>query len=474
MWIARRKIFKRHRFVLLPLLLIAVSQSLLAHQQKTDFNKLELTAAEELRKTNTPGVAIAIIRGDRVIFAKTLGVSNIETGAPLTPDTLFRIASNTKVLTAAALVTLAEKGKIKLNEPIGTYVKGLSLKLSQLTLHQLLSHTAGLQDGASDFGLHDDSALGSFIRTWTDAYLFTEPGRIFSYSNLGYDLAGLVLEEVTGKPYADAMDEVLFKPLGMNRTTLRPLMAVTYPFAVGHRIGAKGEPVVSRPLADEAREWPSGGVFTSVMDYARFVIAFLNQGRLDGKQVLSPEMIAKLSTPYSNKPGNDDQQHAQYSYGLNRINYRGLSVLQHSGSIDGFGALLRMVPEHRFAIIILTNRTGALFTKTLDEATELAGTLAAEPRVEAQRPLPMNDADRARYVGTYINSPTYLSIEILQRDGNLFLRQIGGNDMTPIIKVGNNKFTSGGEEFVLIPDKDNKIEFLYIVGHALKRVQARM
>ena len=471
MCIAGHKMFKCHRFFLLPLILVAVSPSF-SGQQKSDFSKVESTAVEELRKTNTPGVAIAIIRGDRVVFAKTLGVSNIETGAPLTTGTLFRIASNTKMLTAAALVTLAAQGKIKLDAPIGTYVKGLSPKLSQLTLHQLLSHTSGMQDGASDFGLHDDSALGSFIRTWTDDYLFTEPGRIFSYSNLGYDLAGLVLEEVTGKPYADAMDEVLFKPLEMSRTTLRPLMAVTYPLATGHKPVEKGKPVVVRPMADEVRDWPSGGVFTSVMEYARFVIAFLNQGRLDGKQVLAPEVIAKLSTPYSHKPGDDDPQPAQYSYGLNIVNYRGVRALQHSGSIAGFGALLRMVPEHRFAIIILTNKTGALFTKTMDEATELAGTLAAEPPVEAPKPLPMNDVERAGYVGTYVNNPKYLSVEILQKDGSLFLRQIGANDMSPIIKIGNNKFSSGGDEFVLIPGKDNKIEFMYIVGHALKKVQA--
>lgn len=465
--------FKHHRFFLLPLIFVAVSQSLLARQQNIDLSKLESTATEELKKTGTPGVAIAIIRGDRAVFANSLGVSNIETGTPVTSDMLFRIASNTKMLTAAALVSLAEKAKINLNEPIGTYVKGLSPKLSQLTLHQLLSHTAGMQDGSSDFGLHDDSSLGSFIRTWTDDYLFTEPGRIFSYSNLGYDLAGLVLEEVTGKPYADAMDEVLFKPLGMNRTTLRPLMAVTYPLATGHRIGEKGKPVVVRPLADEVREWPSGGVFTSVTDYARFVIAFINQGRLEGKQVLSPEVIAKLSTPYSHSPSGDDQQHARYSYGLNIVNYRGVRVLQHGGSMAGFGALLRMAPEHRFAIIILSNRTGALLTKTMDEATDMALELAAEPRVEAKKPWPMNDAERARYVGTYTNNPHYLSVEILQKDGSLFLRQIGAHDMTPIVKVGNNRFSSGGDEFVLIPGQDNKVEFLYIVGHAFKRVQTR-
>ncbi len=467
-----RQMFKRYCFFLSLLILVTASQLSSAAQKSVDFSKLERTATQELRETNTPGVAIAIISGDRIVFVKTLGVSNIETGTPVTADMLFRIASNTKMLTAAALVSLAEKGRIKLDEPIGAYLKGLSPKLSQLTLHQLLSHTAGIQDGSSDFGLHDDSSLGSFIRTWTDDYLFTEPGRIFSYSNLGYDLAGLVLEEVTGKPYADAMDEVLFKPLGMNRTTLRPLMAMTYPFSSGHRIAEKGEPVIVRPLADEAREWPSGGVFTSVMDYGRFVIAFINHGRLNGKQVLSPAVIAKLSTAYSTSPVGGEQEHSQYGYGLNIVNYRRVRVLQHGGSMAGFGALLRMVPEHRFAIIILGNRTGALLTKTMDEATDMALALTPKSPVEAKKPWPMNDAERARYVGTYINNPTYLTVEILQKDGNLFLKQVGANEITPIVKVGNNRFSSDGEEFVLIPNQDNQLEFLYIVGHAFKKVQA--
>jgi len=459
--------FKRHFFLLL--ILVAVNPLSLASQKKIDFTRLELTATEELTKTRTPGVAIAIISGDRIVFTKTLGVSNIETGTPVTADMLFRIASNTKMLTAAALVSLAEKGKIDLNEPIGAYVKGLSPKLSQVSLHQLLSHTAGIRDGASDFGLHDDSALGSFIRTWTDDYLFTEPGRIFSYSNLGYDLAGLVLEEVTGKPYADAMAEVLFKPLGMNHTTVRPLMAMTYRFSSGHKIVENGSPVIVRPLADEAREWPSGGVFTNVSDYARFVVAFMNQGGVGGKHVLSLKVIEKLSTPHSNSPNGDEQERTQYGYGLNIVNYRGLRVLQHGGSMVGFGALLRMVPEHRFAIIILSNRTGALFTKTMDQATEMALPLAQEPPVEAKKPWPMNDAEQARYVGTYINSPTYLSVEILQKNGGLFLRQIGANDMTPIIKIGKNRFSSDGKEFVLVLDQNNQVEFLHIVGHAFKK-----
>lgn len=418
---------------------------------------------------NSAGAALVIISGDRVVYVKALGVSDVETGAPVSADMLFRIASNTKMLTAAALVVLAEKGKIKLDEPVRNYVKGLSPRLSQLTLHQLLSHTSGIRDASSDFGLHDDASLGAFIRTWKDDYLFTEPGEIFSYSNLGYDLAGLVLEEATGRPYADAMDELLFKPLGMTRTTLRPLMAMTYPYARGHKLAEDDKPAIVRPFADEARQWPSGGVFTSVSDYALFAIAFMNGGRVGGRQVLSPSVIAKLSTPYVASPSGNEQDHPRYSYGLNVVNYRGQRVLQHAGSMVGFGSIVRMAPAHQFAVIVLANRTGAVLTKTADKATELALALGAKPGGEATKPLPMGHNEMARYVGTYINNPADLSVEILMEGGRLFLRQVGSKEMSPVIKIGNNRFSSDGHEFVLLSDNAGRVEYLHIVGHAFKR-----
>jgi CubicO group peptidase (beta-lactamase class C family) len=151
------------------------------------------------------------------------------------------------MFTAAALVTLAEQGKIKLDAPIGNYVKGLFPKLSALTAHQLLTHTAGLRDeGNEPIGLHDDSALASYVLSWKDNYFFTDPGKIYSYSNPGFRLAGFVVQEISGKPYADVMEEIIFKPLGMDRTTLRPTLAMTYPFSQGHD-GADKTAVV-RPI----------------------------------------------------------------------------------------------------------------------------------------------------------------------------------------------------------------------------------
>jgi CubicO group peptidase (beta-lactamase class C family) len=164
---------------LLTLLLIigAPLASVFTQQSQRDFEPLEKAALDELRESNTPGAALAVVSGDRIVYVKGLGLSNVETGAPVTPEMLFRIGSVTKMFTAALLATLAEDGKIKLDEPIGKYVRGLSPKLSQVTSQQLLSGTAGLIDGEPLYGPQDESALAKTVRSWNDDIFFLEPGQ---------------------------------------------------------------------------------------------------------------------------------------------------------------------------------------------------------------------------------------------------------------------------------------------------------
>src|SRR5712691_4388608 len=463
--------FRKYIFNRLLLSLLVVSQTSLAQQKTVNFDELEATVNEELKATNTPGAAVGVIVGDQVVFAKGFGVSNIETRTPVSSDTLFRIASTTKMLTAAALVALAEQGKIKLDEPIGKYVKGLSPNLSQVTVHQLLTHTAGLRDSASYYGPHDDSALAAFVHSWTDDYLIGSPGEVYSYSNIGYGLAAFVLETVTGKPFADAINEILFQPLGMRRTTLRPTEAMTYPLSQGHEVlSGQTKPSVVRPFADDSRYWANGGVFTSAADFARFAIAFLNSGKIEGRQALPSTAITKLSTPYVEIPGGNQSEHPRYAYGLNVRDYRGVRVLQHGGLRIGFGSLVRMVPAYRFAVIILTNKSDSLLIKSMEKATELAVPL--QPRVAAspKQPITMGASEMQRYVGIYQNAPDYLRLELVIVDGKLFLRQPEASEKSEVTKVGDNIFSAGGQEFVLILGANGRIKYLHISGHALKRV----
>jgi CubicO group peptidase (beta-lactamase class C family) len=463
--------FKKYIFIQLVLSLLVGSHTALAQQKTIDFDELEATVNEELKATNTPGAAVVVIVGDRVVFAKGFGVSNIETQTPVTPDTLFRIASTTKMLTAAALVALAEQGKIKLDEPIGKYVKGLSPGLSQVTVHQLLTHTAGLRDSASYYGPHDDSALAAFVHSWTDDYLIGNPGEVYSYSNIGYGLAALVLETVSGKPFADAINEILFQPLGMRRTTLRPTEAMTHPFSQGHEIRAgQTTPSVIRPFADDSRYWANGGVFTSAADFARFAIAVLNSGRIEGRQVLPPAAIRKLSAPYVEIPGGNISERPRYAYGLNVRDYRGVRILQHGGLRIGFGSLVRFVPEYHFAVIILANKSDALFLKSFERATELAVPL--QPRVAAapKLPLTMSVGEMQRYAGIYQNAPDYLRLELVIIDGKLFMRQPGASDKSEVVKFGDNIFRAAGQEFVFISELNGRMKYLHLAGHALKRL----
>jgi CubicO group peptidase (beta-lactamase class C family) len=436
-------------------------------QKHLNFDELERVVLEELKATGTPGAAVAVVSGDRVIFARGFGVSSVETGAPVTTDMLFRIGSTTKMFTGAALVALAEKGRIELHQPVGNYVKGLSPRLAQVTAHQLLSHTAGMRDEGAGDGPLEDAALGLLARSWKDDFLFTEPGKIFSYSSPGYWLAGLLIEEAEGKPYADAMNELLFKPLGMNSTTFRPTVAMTYPLAQGHAISTDGKPAVVRPFVENAAVRPGGSMFSSVNDLARFTIALMNGGRIEGRQALQPATIMKtLAAPHAPQP---DEPKASYGYGLLTYEDRGVRAAGHAGVRKGFGSIITLVPEHRFAVIVLANRSFSIMGKTAEKAMELV--LPLRPKVEEQPktpPLAMSAAEMEKYVGLYLNSPP--SWEVFIRDDKLYLKLDGSESL--LTRVGDHRFSIGapGEgELVFVLDTKGKVEYLYTDLHAARR-----
>ena len=445
-------------------LLVSALASPLRAQPTPDFSELERTALDEMVATGTPGLAVAVIRGDRVVFARGLGVANVETGAPVMPDTLFRVGSVTKVLTAAAVVTLAQEGKLSLDAPLSKKDKKLDPKLGQVTLDQLLSQTAGLRDIPGEDGHeHGDESLDRFVDwlvTRDTRVVLLPPGTAFSYSNAGYAVAGSMLTRAVGKPYADAMDEILFKPLGMTRTTLRPTVAMTYPLAVGHVISELGKPTVRRPVADDARLWPAGYAFSSVNDLSRFLIAVLNGGQVDGRQALRSGVAAQLLTPHVPIPTNVFRNGA-YGYGFFLQDDRGMRRAEHGGELPGYGAEIRMFPERRVAVIVLMNRDVVRFNKTFDKAFDLL--LGPKPKEEVAPPpaeLKMTPEEMADYAGRYVN---HWPVELYVNDGQLFLSRQKGP--LPVTKIGEHRFRvtpKGGrpQEFLIFPATEDRPGYL--------------
>ncbi len=423
---------------------------------------IEHAALADLRATNTPGAVVAVVSGDRVVFTHAYGIADVENQAPVTSDMLFRLGSTTKMFTAASVVSLAVEGRLDLDAPVSRYISGLDPAIGRITANQLLSHTSGLHDEAPMFGSHDETALGLGIRAWKPDFFFTDPGSIYSYSNPGFWLAGFLAESVSGKPYADMIEERLFRPLGMKRSTLRPTMAMTWPLAQGHEV-RNGQPEVIHPAADNAASWPAGSIFSNVQDLARFVIAFMNDGRVDGREVLAPKVIALMSSPHARIPGSP----AVYGYGLQLETRRGVHWVEHGGSRAGYGSLIRMAPERKFAVIIVANRTGASLPKLADTIAEAM--LSLEPERATDAPThALTPAELRLCAGAYVNGPTRITLEIsngeLQAGGGLAKTRYGRAGEGFLVPDG-----SGTQRLVLVPGAQGHIEYIFSGGRSFRR-----
>jgi CubicO group peptidase (beta-lactamase class C family) len=397
------------------------------------------------------------VKGNRLVFAKGFGVANVETNAVITPDTLFRLGSTTKMFTGAALVALSTDGRLGLDVPIGDRVTGLNPRLARLTVHQLLSHTAGVADFQAPFISQDDEALSRMVRGWKDEAVFAEPGQIYSYSSPGYWLAGYVIEETSKKPYATAMSDLIFTPLGMKRTTLRPLEAMTYALAMGHDLGDNSKPVIVRPAFNNVAMWPAGSIYSNVNDLSRFVIALLNSGKLDGKQVLTAELAGKLFGEYAAMPG-DSEVH--YGYGLLNFELRGARVLMHGGFSRGYGSMIQMFPEQSFAVIVQTNRSGQTLPRSREKAIELFLKLQPEQPAKQKKPQPWTETERANFAGKYVNGPQLW--EIISRTNKLYFKSTEGE--FELTRTGPYSLAFGANlenDLVLVPNKRGEIEFLF-------------
>ena len=431
-----------------------------------DYSELDKLVPVELKEKNTPGTVITIISGDSIVYQKAFGVANVETNASMQTEMLFRLGSTTKMFTAAALLTLAEKGKIKLNEPIGNRVKGLDPKLGQVTPHYLLSNSAGIRDFAAPTISNDDAALGNMVRGWKDDVFFADQGEIYSYSSAGFWLSGFVVEDLYGKPYADAMTELLFTPLGMERTTLRPFMAITYPFATGHAVEG-GKPTILRPMFNNVAMWPAGSIFSNAKDLSRWVIALMNEGKVEGKRLLSPSLINQMVQHHVPVPGATD---SYYGYGLTVFKYKGLEFVGHGGFSRGYGSMIQMVPSRKFAVIVLTNKSGETMRKSLNKAIELGlGLKDDEPEKTVAVP-PAGESEMKEYVGTYSHAPQTWEVSV--RDGKMWMK-FDGKDYV-MTKSGERKFTFGEQsenEVVFVPGKSGKIEFLFTELYGAKKIR---
>lgn len=302
-----------------------------------------------------PGSSMALVKGGRLVWSEAYGYADMETGRKLTTDTPMRVQSISKSVTAWGVMKLAEQGKIELNASVKQYLKTWHFPSSgtsaeRVTIRHLLSHTAGLPLGDVFTIYAPGEAMPSLEeKLLEEAVFIREPGRAFSYSNTGYNLLELLIEEVTGQSFAGYMEQEILKPLKMYRSTFVWSKTLDPAVPVGYNLDGKPVPVYVYP------EKASGGLFSTAEDIAAFTIAGMKDVP-QGKQVLNPGDIDALYTPVSHDIGIYGLVFDAYGLGhYIETLPNGKQAISHGGQGSGIMTYFQTVPETGDAIVILTN-----------------------------------------------------------------------------------------------------------------------
>jgi CubicO group peptidase (beta-lactamase class C family) len=434
-------------------------------------DSLDAIVGREMARTRTPGVSLAVVVDGRVAYAQGYGVTNVESSAPVTRETLFRVGSVTKMFTGALLAQLEVAKILDLEAPIGQYIPEISGRVASVNTRQLLTHHAGWLDNAVAYGRMGESALGEVMREVTDTLFFTDPGAVYSYSNPGYSMAGYVAEVAGKSRYATLMERMVLRPSGMERATFKPLVALTYSASQGHQAGPGGAVALVRPFTENTAQWAAGFLMASAEEVARFTTMLMDSGRVNGTAVLDPGAVSRVTTRYVTPPGAPAADTVGYGLGLMISHRGGHTMWQHGGSINGFDANVVMLPEQRASVVLIDNLSGAPLNGVIDAALRLATghTPSPPPPVPARRAA--TAAERAALVGRYAMGGRVLTIT--DENGELRGTQ-GGGGSVPVLMVGTDGIVltpPGGApmSFATVPGPDGRVRFLFSGGRALAR-----
>jgi CubicO group peptidase (beta-lactamase class C family) len=249
----------------------------------------------ELVKKDFSGV-ILVSQGGKVILAKGYGLANRAEKLPFTTDTVFDIGSITKPFTAAAILRLEMDGKLKVTDSIAKFFKDVPDDKKEITVHQLLTHTAGFRDSLG--GDYDKIVRADFVKLAFMSKLRSKPGQSYSYSNVGYSLLGAIIEHVTGESYEHYLHENLFKPAGMTRTGYLLPKWGKNELARGYKNDKDWGTPLDRAWAEDGPYWhlrSNGGLLSTVGDLYRWTTA------LKGETVLSKEAKDKMFAPHASE-----------------------------------------------------------------------------------------------------------------------------------------------------------------------------
>ncbi len=312
----------------------------------------------QLQEGRFAGVTLSVVRDGQALLAKGYGYADVARAIPVCPEaTIFQIGSTTKLFTWTAVMQLAEQGQLNLDADINTY---LDFKIpatypEPITLRHLMGHTAGFEDislGMFPYRLEQVQPLGKALATQIPARV-RPPGQISAYSNYGADLAGYIVERVSGLPYEQYVEKNIFQPLGMTQTTARQ----PSPPALAPDVSL-GYTSVNEVFEPQPVQWlrtqPSGAISSTAMDMAHFMIAHLQNGRFGEARILQEQTAEKMHSTLFRMDG----RVSGFAYGFFERDMNGQRVIGHAGSTLVFNSDLILLPNDNLGLFVSSNTYG--------------------------------------------------------------------------------------------------------------------
>jgi CubicO group peptidase (beta-lactamase class C family) len=379
---------------------------------------------------STPGCALGVVQDGSVVYRKGYGLASQELGVPISPETVFDIGSDSKQITAAAVILLAQQGKLSLNDDVRKFLPEFPDYGKTIRISNLLHHTSGIRDyiglltmaGAQEESVTtDDEALGILAK---QKGLNFAPGDDFLYSNSNYFLLSIIVKRASGKTLREFAAENIFAPLGMNNTQILDDHQRIVPNKASSYFGRDGKYHL------EVANWEQtgdGAVNTTIGDLAKWDANFYS-GKVGGGA-----MLRELQTPGVLNDGTK----LTYADGLVVDEDRGLQRVSHGGAWAGFRTYIERFPERRFSVIVSCNLANSNPAQLADEVVDLylGSRVTAPPALEQ----PKSNEDVSRYVGTYWSVDSFAVLQIGLRDGKLWTS--GPGLVAPLISQGNGTFS---------------------------------
>ncbi|MFP2996386.1 serine hydrolase [Spongiivirga sp. MCCC 1A20706] len=338
--------------------------------QKTDkrLAGLDKQLNQVLTDWNAAGFAVAVVKKDRVLYAKGFGYRDYENKKPVDANTLFEIGSSTKAFTSSLLGMLREEGSVDFNESPRKYIPYLAFQNDQLnteaTVKDFMSHRSGLPRHDFAWYMFNTDDKDSLLQRIEHQEPFAGVRERWYYNNYGFLIQGVITEKITGKSWEENIKERIFEPLGMSRSNTNISgLKTDNNAAFGYEV--KDDEIVKMDYYDISGMGPAGSIGSSVNDMAKWAMLWLNKGKNGEKQILpegyideamSSHAVVSAGLPRKESP---DMFFANYGYGWFLASYKGHYRVEHGGNIDGFSASVSFFPTDDLGIIVLTNQNGS-------------------------------------------------------------------------------------------------------------------